>query len=500
MNLKGMLATKPIAAYQKEASDKTLVRALGIPSLIAFGIGGIIGTGIFVLTGLAAAQHAGPAIVISFVIAGIGCMFAGLCYSEFAAMVPVAGSAYAYSYATLGEFIAWFLGWNLILEYMMACSTVAVGWSRYFVKLLDHYGINFIPDWLSSAPFEAAEVGFQVHQTGAFLNLPAIGIIVAATALCYKGIKESAVVNTVIVAIKVSIVIAVIAFGAVYVNTANWVPYIPKNTGTFGEFGWSGILQASAIIFFAYIGFDGVSTVAQEAKDPQRGMPIGMLGSLGICTVLYILMSSVMTGLVPFKQLNDAAPVAVALESHPQLFWLSSWVIWGALFGLTSVIITMIIPQARIWLTMSHDGLLPKFFGAVHPKFRTPHVATLITGVLAATLAGLLPIGILGELVSIGTLIAFIVVCLGVLVLRYTRPDLPRPFRVKWVWFTSLMGVLFCAVMAASLPGATWIRLVLWSLIGIALYFAYGYKNSRLRGPQAPEAPSSGAKPAGQPV
>src|SRR6267154_478359 len=331
MNIKGMLATKPIAAYQKEASDKSLKRALGIPALVAFGIGGIIGTGIFVLTGLAAAQHAGPAIVISFIVAGLGCMFAGLCYSEFAAMVPVAGSAYAYSYATLGEFIAWFVGWN-----------------RYFIKLLDHYGINFIPDSLSSAPFEAADVGFQVHQTGAFVNLPAVIIVAAVTALCYKGIKESAVVNTVIVAIKVAIVIAVIAFGFMYVNTANWIPYIPKNTGTFGEFGWSGIFQASAIIFFAYIGFDGVSTVAQEAKNPQRGIPIGMLGSLAICTLLYVLMSSVLTGLVPFKQLNDAAPVAIALESHPQLAWLSSWVIWGALFGLTSVIITMIIPQARI--------------------------------------------------------------------------------------------------------------------------------------------------------
>src|ERR1700689_5057658 len=388
MNIKGMLATKPIAHYHAEAADKRLVRALGIPSLIAFGIGGIIGTGIFVLTGLAAAHYAGPAIGISFVIAGIGCMFAGLCYSECAAMVPVAGSAYSYSYATLGEFVAWFVGWNLILEYMMACSTVAVGWSRYFVKLLDHYGINFIPAWLSSAPFAAGDGGFQVHRTSAYLNLPAIMIIAAATALCYKGIKESAVVNTIIVAIKVSIVIAVIVFGAFYINTANWVPYIPKNTGTFGEFGWSGIFQASAIIFFAYIGFDGVSTVAQEAKNPQRGIPIGMLGSLAICTLLYVLMSSVLTGLVPFKQLNDAAPVAVAIESHPQLAWLSSWVIWGALFGLTSVIITMIIPQARIWLTMSHDGLLPKFFGAVHPKFRTPHIATLITGVAAALAAG----------------------------------------------------------------------------------------------------------------
>jgi len=488
MNLQGMLATKPVTAYQKEASDKTLVRALGIPALIAFGIGGIIGTGIFVLTGLAAAEHAGPAIVFSFVIAGIGCMFAGLCYSEFAAMVPVAGSAYAYSYATLGEFVAWFVGWNLILEYMVTCSTVAVGWSRYFIKLLDHFGINFIPASLSSAPFEAADVGYEVHMTGAIVNLPAIVIIGAATALCYRGIKESATVNTIIVAIKVAIVMAVIAFGAKFVDTHNWVPYIPKNTGTFGQFGWSGILQASAIIFFAYIGFDGVSTVAQEAKNPQRGMPIGILGSLAICTVLYILMSSVMTGLVPFKQLDDAAPVVVALEAHPQLTWLTTWVIWGALFGLTSVIITMIIPQARIWLTMSHDGLLPKVFGAIHPKFRTPHISTLITGVSAAVLGGCLPIGILGELVSIGTLIAFIVVCAGVLVLRYTRPDLKRPFRVKWIWFVSAMGVLFCAAMAASLPSGTWLRLILWSVLGILIYLFYGYRNSRLRVAQAEQA------------
>jgi APA family basic amino acid/polyamine antiporter len=492
MNNTGIFAVKPIADYHEEAAGKHLVRALGVPALVAFGIGGIIGTGIFVLTGLAAAQHAGPAIVISFIIAGIGCMFAGLCYSEFAGMVPVAGSAYAYSYATLGEIVAWFVGWNLVLEYMMACSTVAVGWSRYFVKLLDLYGINIFPAWLTSAPFEASEVGFEIHRTTAFINLPAILIIAAATALCYKGIKESATVNTIIVAIKVSIVVAVIVFGAIYVNTSLWAPYIPKNNGTFGEFGWSGILQASAIIFFAYIGFDGVSTVVQEAKDPARSVPIGMLGSLAICTVLYILMSSVMTGLVPYQQLNDAAPVAVALEAHPQLSWLTSWVIWGALFGLTSVIITMIIPQARIWLTMSRDGLMPKYFGAVHPKFRTPHIATLITGVLAATFAGLLPIGILGELVSIGTLVAFIVVCIGVLVLRYTRPDLPRPFRVPAVWFTSIMGVLFCAGMAASLPTATWMRLVLWSAVGFALYFFYGYSHSRLRR-GAPEPPAAAA-------
>jgi len=480
VNKKGLFATKPIADYHAEAAGKHLVRALGIPALIAFGIGGIIGTGIFVLTGLAAAQHAGPAIVISFVIAGIGCMFAGLCYSEFAAMVPVAGSAYAYSYATLGEIVAWFVGWNLVLEYMMACSTVAVGWSRYFVVFLDVFHVH-LPEALTSAPFAAAETSFEIHGTGAVLNLPAVLIVAAAAALCYKGIKESAVVNTIIVMIKVSIVVAVIIFGAVYVNPANWVPFIPKNTGTFGQFGWSGIWQASAIIFFAYIGFDGVSTVAQEAKDPARGMPIGMLGSLGICTVLYILMSSVMTGLVPFHDLNDAAPVVAALQPHPQLAWLKFWVIVGALAGLTSVIITMIIPQARIWLTMSRDGLMPKSLGAIHPRFHTPHISTAITGVLAATFAGLLPIGILGELVSIGTLIAFIVVCIGVVVLRYTRPDLPRPFKVRGVWFIAAGGVVFCGMMAYSLPNATWLRLLIWSLIGFALYFFYGHKHSRLR-------------------
>ena len=481
MSNKGLFATKPIQHYQQEGSSTQLVRALGIPALIAFGIGGIIGTGIFVLTGLAAAQHAGPAIVISFVVAGIGCMFAGLCYSEFVGMVPVCGSAYAYSYATLGEFIAWFVGWNLVLEYMMACSTVAVGWSRYAVNLLDYFHINFLPAWLTSAPFAGGETGFQVHRTSALINLPAMLIVGLATALCYKGIRESAFVNSLIVAIKVSIVVAVIVFGAFYINTANWVPYIPKNTGVYGEFGWSGILQAAAIIFFAYIGFDGVSTVAQEAKNPARSIPIGMLGSLAICTVLYILMSSVLTGLVPYVQLNDAAPVPVALEAHPQLAWLRIWVDWGALAGLTSVIITMIIPQARIWLTMSQDGLLPRFFGAVHPRFKTPHVATVITGVLAATFGGLLPIGILGELVSIGTLVAFIVVCIGVLVLRYTRPDLPRPFKVPAVWFVATMGVVFCAGMAYSLPSATWWRLIIWSVIGFALYLGYGYSHSRLR-------------------
>jgi APA family basic amino acid/polyamine antiporter len=493
MNGKGLFVTKRIQDYQQEASSKQLVRALGVPALIAFGIGGIIGTGIFVLTGLAAAEHAGPAIVISFVIAGIGCMFAGLCYSEFAAMVPVCGSAYAYSYATLGEIVAWFVGWNLVLEYMMACSTVAVGWSRYFVALLDVFHLH-LPEALTSAPLAAAGAsGFRIQATGAWLNLPAVAIVAAAAALCYKGIRESTVVNTIIVAIKVSIVVAVIVFGAFYVDFGHWVPYIPPNTGTYGQFGWSGIFQAAAIIFFAYIGFDGVSTVAQEAKDPARGMPLGILGSLGICTLLYILMSAVMTGLVPTAQLDDAAPVVAALAPHPQLAWLKFWVIVGALLGLTSVIITLIIPQARIWLSMSHDGLLPAFFGAVHPRFKTPHLSTAITGVLGATFAGLLPIGILGELVSIGTLVAFIVVCIGVIVLRYTRPELHRPFRVRSIWLVGSGGILFCSLMAYSLPNATWLRLLVWSLLGFTLYFFYGYRHSRVRGREAGGGSLAGA-------
>ncbi|HEY7929710.1 MAG TPA: amino acid permease [Steroidobacteraceae bacterium] len=499
MKQAGLFAVKPVSEYHEEAASKHLARALGIPALVAFGIGGIIGTGIFVLTGLAAAQHAGPAIVISFIIAGVGCMFAGLCYSEFAAMVPVSGSAYAYSYATLGESVAWFVGWNLVLEYLVASSVVAVGWSRYAVKLLHDFGLPALPGKLTSAPFAATGVdSVQMHATGAWFNLPAVVIVVLATALCYKGIRESAIVNTIIVAIKVSIVVAVIAFGAFYVDTAHWVPYIPKNTGVYGQFGWSGISQAAGIIFFAYIGFDGVSTVAQEAKDPARGMPIGILGSLAICTVLYVAMSAVLTGLVPYPVLNDAAPVAAALEAHQQLLWLTRWVEVGALLGLTSVIITLIIPQARIWLTMARDGLLPRVFGAVHPRFHTPHVSTLITGTLAAIIAAITPLDILGELVSIGTLVAFMVVCIGVLVLRYTRPDLHRPFRAPAIWFTSIMGVGFCGWMAYSLPNATWWRLLGWSLVGFAVYFLYGYRHSRLRRPGDPPLDADAAASAPQ--
>ncbi len=475
--LQSLLRTKPIAARSKE---NELRRVLGPMDLVLLGVGAIIGTGIFVLTGLAAAKYAGPAIVLSFVVAGLGCIFAGLCYAEFAAMVPVSGSAYAYSYATLGEFVAWFVGWNLILEYLFAAATVSVGWSRYFVKLLDHFGVNFLPEALTSAPVGVAEDGVSFITTGAMINLPAVLIAAVITAICYVGITQSSRVNAIVVAIKVTIVVMVIGFGFFYINPDNWTPFIPENTGKFGEYGVSGILRASGIIFFAYIGFDAVSTAAQEARNPERDMPIGILGSLVVCTILYILMCGVLTGLVPFPDLNDAAPVAVALQAHAGLNWLVPWIIVGALAGLTSVILVMILGQARIFLTMANDGLIPKAFASVHPKFKTPGVATLVTGVSAALIGGVFPIGILGELVSIGTLIAFITVCIGVLVLRHTQPNLKRPFHVPYVWFTALAGVGFCGLMALTLPHDTWIRLIVWTGLGIAVYFVYGFKHSVL--------------------
>jgi basic amino acid/polyamine antiporter, APA family len=477
---KDLFATKPIQDLAAAGSSDDLRRSLGPWALTAIGVGGIIGTGIFVLTGLAAANHAGPAIVLSFVLAGIGCIFAGLCYAEFASMIPVSGSAYAYSYATMGEFIAWFIGWNLVLEYLFAAATVAVGWSRYLVKLLDALQINFLPAALTSAPLDhVAGQGFV--QTGALINLPAMLVVAIVTAILVVGIRQSSAVNAIIVAIKVAIVVLVIGFGAFYVNSDYWAPFIPENTGEWGVYGWSGVLRASGIIFFAYIGFDAVSTAAQEAKNPQRDVPFGILTSLIVCTILYVLMSAVLTGMLPYPKLNDAAPVAAALEAHPQLLWLSIPVIIGAVAGLTSVILVMMLAQSRIFYAMSRDGLLPPAFRACHPEWKTPVFSTVLTGVSAGLMAGVLPINVLGELVSIGTLIAFMTVCIGVLVLRKTRPELPRPFRLPWPTFTAIGGFIFCGAMAVSLPGGTWWRLAIWTAAGIAVYFFYGYRHSVLR-------------------
>jgi basic amino acid/polyamine antiporter, APA family len=490
--LKHLLATKPIqpsphvdAGEPVEGTlpgEASLKRALTARHLVLLGIGAVIGAGIFVLTGQAAAAHAGPAIVLSFVLAGFACALAGLCYAEFAAMIPVSGSAYSYSYHTLGEGVAWFIGWMLVLEYLFAAATVAVGWSGYLNSLLGTLGIP-LPDALASAPLSYAAGG--VTATGALINLPAIAIVVAITALCYVGITQSAFVNSIIVTIKIVVILLFIAFSLKFVNPDLWAPFIPESEGS-GRFGVDGVIRGASIVFFAYIGFDAVSTAAQEAKNPQRDMPIGILGSLVICTILYIIVSAVLTGLLPYPQLGTAKPVATALEAHPPLLWLKTIVEIGAIAGLSSVILVMIIGQSRIFYAMAGDGLLPRFFGRVHPKFRTPHVATLIVGMVALVLAGLLPIGVLGELVSMGTLLAFTTVCLGVLVLRYTRPELPRPFRVAMAPVVCIAGAAACFWLFSRSFVDNWQWMSVWIVVGLVIYFAYGFRRSRLRGAPLP--------------
>jgi basic amino acid/polyamine antiporter, APA family len=474
-----LFLTKSFSSIQSEHENSQLKRSLGPWQLTALGIGGVIGTGIFVLTGLEAAVHAGPAIAISFIIAGIGCLLAGLCYAEFASMAPISGSAYTYSYATLGEFAAWFIGWDLMLEYMFASGAVAVGWSRYLVDFLEIIGV-YLPAALTTAPFASPD-GLSIELTGALLNVPAMAVVLFVTWVCYVGITHTSIVNTLVVLLKVGIILAIIFFGAFYLDVDNWTPFIPENTGTWGEFGWSGILRASGVIFFAYIGFDAVSTAAQEARRPSYDIPFGLLVSLGICTLLYILMSLTLTGLLPYPELDTAAPVAKALRAHAGLDWLTPWVVFGALAGLTSVVLVLILGQARILMAMSRDGLLPPLFSRVHKEYRTPHVATLITGGVASLMAGLFPIGILAELVSIGTLVAFVMVCISVLLLRYKRPELERPFRVPMPWLVCTSGAFFCGLMAISLPLDTWLRLIIWMLIGTVVYFCYGRHHSVAR-------------------
>lgn len=471
----------PKLIAEADDSEKGLKRTLGKGSLIALGIGAIIGAGLFSITGGAAANQAGPAITISFIIAAFGCAFAGLCYAEFASMIPVAGSAYTYSYATMGEFIAWIIGWDLVLEYAVGAATVSISWSRYLVKFLAGFDIH-LPAMLTTGPWD-----------GGFVNLPAVFIVILMSLLLIKGTKESARVNAVIVSLKVTVVFIFIFLGWRYINNSNYTPYIPDNTGNFGEFGFSGIVRAAAIVFFAYIGFDAVSTAAQEAKNPKKDMPWGILGSLAICTVLYILFAHVMTGVTSyttFKGQDGIAPVAVAIEHMgkqnaagtwiPDFPWLNRAIVVAILAGYASVILVMLMGQSRVFFSMSKDGLIPKVFSAVHPKFRTPAKNNLLFMLFVSLFAAFVPARVVGEMTSIGTLFAFILVCIGVMVMRKKMPELPRAFSTPFVPLVPILGIVTCLFMMVFLPPDTWIRLVVWMLIGLDIYAFYGIKNSIL--------------------
>jgi APA family basic amino acid/polyamine antiporter len=474
---------KSITALQQEAlTDHSLKRALGPLNLTLLGVGAIIGTGIFVLTGTVAAQNAGPAVVLSFVLAGVASIFAALCYSEFASLVPMAGSAYTYGYATLGEFVAWVIGWDLILEYALGAVTVAIGWSGYVVSFLKDLGIH-IPAVLTAARGTAVTLADGSTVTAVF-NLPAVLVVAFVTTLLVVGIKESAKVNNFIVFLKVGVVLLFI-FGAVWaIDPGNWKPFMPPATGVAGEFGWSGVMTGAAIVFFAYIGFDAVSTAAQEAKNPQKDMPIGIIGSLLICTVLYIAVSAIATGVVPYGQLDVPDPIAVAAD-RAGLGWMATFIKIGAIAGLSSVVLVMLLGQSRVFWTMSRDGLLPPFVGRVHPRFQTPWITSIVTGVAVAVVSGLLTVREAGSLVSIGTLFAFVIVSAGVLVLRIREPNLPRVFKTPAVWAVAPLGALSAIYLMASLPWRTWERLLIWLGVGLVIYFAYGIRKSKLAQPQA---------------
>ncbi|HEU4562677.1 MAG TPA: amino acid permease [Longimicrobium sp.] len=484
----GLFTRKSIAELQDEAGRGTLRRSLGPVNLTTLGIGSVIGTGIFVLTGTAASQHAGPALVISMLIAALACAFAGLCYAELASMIPVAGSAYTYAYATAGEIFAWIIGWDLILEYALSASTVAVGWSGYFVSFLNDLGIH-LPPRLTAAPEVALTLADGTVTHGLF-NLPAACIVLLVAALLAIGIRESANTNTALVILKVAVLLVFVAAGASYIQRDHLTPFLPPNTGEFGAFGWSGVMRAAAIMFFAYVGFDAVSTAAQEAKNPQRDLPIGILGSLAICTVIYILVATVLIGIVPFSRLNVPDPLAVGIDSTG-LTWLSPVIKISALFGLFSTMLVTLLGQTRIFFTMSRDGLLPAAFGRVHSRWRTPHVSTAITGVGVAIAAGLLPISVLSQLVSMGTLLAFVLVSIGVMVLRRTRPELERPFRTPWMPWVPILAIIACVAQMAALPLPTWLRLFAWLGLGMLVYFLYGRSRSRAaHGLPAPTEPA----------
>ncbi len=500
-----LFATKPLDTLLKEAGETgehSLKRALGPVNLVTLGIGAIIGAGIFVLTGSAAALYAGPAIMLSYVLAGIGCVFAGLCYAEFASLIPIAGSAYTYGYATLGEIVAWIIGWDLILEYAFGAATVASGWSSTLVAFLQDYGINLPPQicdvpgaqwvfydgrWspLVTMNLSSAQLAGLPQATAKF-NLVAFLAILAITTILIVGIKESANFNTGVVFVKLTAVLTFIAVAAPFVFKhaqiahENWRVFLPANTGTFGSYGWSGVLRGAGVVFFAYIGFDAVSTAAQEARKPQKDMPIGILGSLVVCTVLYILVSGLLTATVHYSRLNIGAPVSLAIR-ETGVKWGSYVVNAGALAGLSTVMLVMLLGQSRVFYSMAHDGLLWKWAGDIHPRFRTPWKSTAIVGLCVATLGALVPIGNLGQLVSIGTLLAFVIVCAGVWILRVRRPELERPFKTPWVPFVPLMGIIVSLGLMAGLNGLTWVRLIVWLIIGLIIYFTYGVKHSHVR-------------------
>ena len=500
----GLWSTKSIAGLKAEAEaagEGSLQRTLGRAGLTAIGIGGVIGAGIFVLTGQAAALHAANGVWISMIIVGVACAFAGLCYAEMASVVPVAGSAYTYSYATMGELIAWIIGWDLVLEYAAGASTVAVGWSGHLVSLLGLFGIhlpatltNSPTAWCTDANVAAGMTGCAhpgLNLTGALVNLPAVLIVALITTILVIGIKESAKFNNVIVLIKVAIVLLVAGAGLFYITPANLHPVIVPNAGEWGTYGWSGVLRGAGLVFFAYIGFDAVSTAAQEAKDPQRDMPFGILGSLAICTFLYVVVSAVLVGMVPYGELNNAAPTAYALEKVGAPYIIRLLVDVGAVMGLASVVLVMLLGQSRVFYSMSRDGLLGKWAGEVHPRFRTPYKSSIYTGIAVMVAAGALPLQLLGQLVNIGTLLAFALVCAGVWILRNKRPELERPFRTPLVPLVPILGIVTCLGLMATLPADTWIRLVVWLALGFVIYFGYGRKHSVLQRELAAKGPGA---------
>ena len=460
--------------------EQRLRRVLGPVALTSLGVGCIIGTGIFVLTGIAAHDKAGPALMLSFVMSGLACVFAGLCYAEFASMVPVAGSAYTYAYATLGELMAWIIGWDLVLEYAVASATVAHGWSAYFRDFIGLMGVRMPPQW-SGAPFDIVQGGDGAHLTGAYFDLPAVVITALITCILVIGIKESAGFNAAMVITKLAIVLFVIVVGSFYVNPANWHPFAPYGYGgLFSSGSPKGMLAGAAVVFFAYIGFDSVSTHAEEAKNPQRDVPIGIMVSLVLCTILYIAVAAVLTGMIPYDKIDIHAPVSNAFIQKG--VWYAGFLVsLGAIVGITSVLLVLMLSQPRVMLAMARDGLLPKsFFGAVHEKFRTPWKSTILTGIFVATTSALIPLHILAELVNIGTLLAFLIVCAAVLVMRKTNPQAVRPFRAPFVPVVPILGMIFCLVLMLSLGRENWLRLFVWLVIGLVIYFSYGRGHSLL--------------------